>query len=292
MDYINRSIDYIEENLKAPITLDDIAQAACCSKFHFQRLFTLVTGETAGAYLRKRRITQAAYDLIHTKKSILDIAMDYQFQSQEAFTRSFKTFYHTTPLKYRKRGHFSRLTSKHAHTESSIEHLGKGISREPEFIVLEEKIIAGVYYYGTDKDAILKVWSILYENQEKIPGQVCPGIYYGYNLFDKTALVSGNLHYLAGVEVSEELESIPGIPAETRSFKLPPSEYAVFSHQGPPEQIPTSYQYIYEVWYPNSGYNFSKWYSFDYLDARYQDDFFKTQEAFKIYIPIDSEDKE
>lgn len=289
MDYINRSIDYIEENLKSPISLDDIARAACCSKYHFQRLFSLVTGETVGAYIRKRRLSEAAYELINTGRSILDIALDYQFQSQEAFTRSFKAFYLITPLQYRKRGHFSELISKIPHTENSIAHLNVGITKEPELVRLEERIIAGVYYYGSDKEAIPKTWSILKENLDKIPGQVQPGIFYGYNLYEESAIVSGHLHYLAGVQVSEKMSVIPGIPAETRSIVIPPSDYAVFTHNGPLENVIVSYRYIYEIWYPNSGYSFSKWYCFDYIDVRYKEDITEPVTQFQIYIPIQTD---
>ena len=60
----------MEQNLKSPIKVGDIANAAFYSKYHFQRLFSLLTGETVGSYLRKRRLTEAARELIETDPSL------------------------------------------------------------------------------------------------------------------------------------------------------------------------------------------------------------------------------
>ncbi|UYO99245.1 helix-turn-helix transcriptional regulator [Oceanotoga sp. DSM 15011] len=71
--------------------------------YHFHRIFNELTGETLKSYIRKRRLTEASKDLLNCNNSIIDIAFDYGFESQESFTRAFKKVFKVTPGKYRKR---------------------------------------------------------------------------------------------------------------------------------------------------------------------------------------------
>ena len=109
---INRAINYIESNLTHAINLERVSAVAGYSPFHFSRLFLELVGETPGDYIRKRRLSEAARELINSRKSILDIALDYQFQSQEAFSRSFKRLFRADPGAYRKRRRLTRTFSR------------------------------------------------------------------------------------------------------------------------------------------------------------------------------------
>ncbi|VZQ84375.1 Transposon Tn10 TetD protein [Escherichia coli] len=81
---------WIEHNLDQSLLLDDVANKAGYTKWYFQRLFKKVTGVTLASYIRARRLTKAAVELRLTKKTILEIALKYQFDSQQSFTRRFK----------------------------------------------------------------------------------------------------------------------------------------------------------------------------------------------------------
>ena len=96
------SLDYIEKNLQSSIQLEDLSRIVYLSKFHYHRLFHGLTGETVKRYISKRRMAAAAQELVLTTNRILDIALDYQFGSQEAFTRAFKRIYGLTPGEYRR----------------------------------------------------------------------------------------------------------------------------------------------------------------------------------------------
>ena len=98
---IKSAIQYIEDHLKDPVVSDDIAESVAISVRHLQRSFRECTGYTVIHYLRKRRLEQACVELIETKKRILDIAIDYQFQSQEVFTRAFRQRFGLTPRSFR-----------------------------------------------------------------------------------------------------------------------------------------------------------------------------------------------
>jgi len=107
MDYykniIRTAIGYIEANLKEDICVDDVARESSYSLFRFTRIFKELTGETPGAYLRRRRLEEASSEVL-AGRDILEVAFDYRFGSQEAFTRSFRTYFQTTPGSYRKTG--------------------------------------------------------------------------------------------------------------------------------------------------------------------------------------------
>jgi len=93
---------WLEGHLDQPLSLDNVAAKAGYSKWHLQRMFKDVTGHAIGAYIRARRLTKAAVELRLTKKTILEIALKYQFDSQQSFTRRFKYIFKVTPSYYRR----------------------------------------------------------------------------------------------------------------------------------------------------------------------------------------------
>jgi AraC-like DNA-binding protein len=106
MEYLiplNRALEYFENGLTQTISIQETATAVGYSRSRFGCLFRATIGETPGEYIRKRRLSEAARELVTSKKRILDIALDYQFESQEAFTRSFKRMFHLSPAAYRQK---------------------------------------------------------------------------------------------------------------------------------------------------------------------------------------------
>jgi AraC family transcriptional regulator len=105
MDYKERiqdSIDYIEENLEEKISLENLAKQTFLSKYHYHRVFHELVGETVMAYIRKRRLNEASKELLEGETKIVDIALKYQFSSQEAFSRAFKRMFQVSPGEFRR----------------------------------------------------------------------------------------------------------------------------------------------------------------------------------------------
>ena len=94
---IHTVIEFIEGNLKEPISSENIAGSASLSLRHLQRTFKEVTGHSVMKYLKNRRLENALHELVSTEKRILDVAVDFQFQSQEVFTRAFRQYFGVSP---------------------------------------------------------------------------------------------------------------------------------------------------------------------------------------------------
>lgn len=103
LEDMNRAMDYIENTICEKTDYEAIAKVACCSVYHFQRMFTFMTDITLSTYIRRRKMTSAAYDLINSDCKVIDLALKYGYDSPEAFTRAFKTMHEITPSEARKK---------------------------------------------------------------------------------------------------------------------------------------------------------------------------------------------
>ena len=100
---INRVIDYIEKNINNSLSLEELAQVAYFSKFHFHRLFKAITGETIWQFIQRLRLERTARELILSpEKSITEIALDNGFSGSAIFSRAFKSMYKKSPTEWRK----------------------------------------------------------------------------------------------------------------------------------------------------------------------------------------------
>jgi len=104
-DYpVFRSLEQIENRIKEKLTVETIAEYAFFSKFYYQRLFREVVGDSVMSYVTKRKLTLAGKALLETDAAIIDIAVEFGYDSREGFTRSFKAYMGVSPLEYRKYG--------------------------------------------------------------------------------------------------------------------------------------------------------------------------------------------
>lgn len=94
---MNIAMDYIESNLTGTIDFNVAARLVGCSTWEFQRIFSFLTHISLGEYIRKRRLTLAAYDIKGSELRIIDIALKYGYESASAFSRAFSKLYGITP---------------------------------------------------------------------------------------------------------------------------------------------------------------------------------------------------
>jgi AraC family transcriptional regulator len=101
---LSNAIDYIEDNLAGEISYDEAAKIACCSTYYFQRMFSCVTGISLSEYIRRRRMTQAAFELQSTDIKVLDVALKYGYTSPTSFNRAFKSVHGISPAAAKSQG--------------------------------------------------------------------------------------------------------------------------------------------------------------------------------------------
>ncbi len=99
----NLAMRYIEEHLAQEIAFQKAASIACCSEYHFKRMFSFLSGITLSEYIRLRRLSAAALELQTSDIKVIDLALKYGYDSPDSFTRAFQAFHGITPTLARKR---------------------------------------------------------------------------------------------------------------------------------------------------------------------------------------------
>ena len=85
---IQKSIDYIEDNLKTDITAKELSEMAGFSLFHYYRLFQSAVGLPVMQYITRRRLLNALYDM-HCGEKMVIVALNYGFETQAGFYKAF-----------------------------------------------------------------------------------------------------------------------------------------------------------------------------------------------------------
>ncbi|MFD0619146.1 GyrI-like domain-containing protein [Paenibacillus sp. GCM10027629] len=101
LENLNGALEYIEQNLENGIDEHEVAKRAYCSVYHFKRMFSYLAGIPLQEYIRRRRLTLAAFDLQNSRLRVIDIAVKYGYCSPDAFTRAFQSLHGTTPTEAR-----------------------------------------------------------------------------------------------------------------------------------------------------------------------------------------------
>ncbi len=104
VDRMNKVTDYVENHLDSEIDETEISKITACSFTLFQSSFSQITGVSLSEYVRRRKLTCAAYDLQNTNEKVIDIALKYGYQSSDAFSVAFKRLHGVTPTDARKNG--------------------------------------------------------------------------------------------------------------------------------------------------------------------------------------------
>jgi len=98
---MNNAMQYIEEHLTDDIDYSEVSKIACCSEYHFKRMFSFLSGIGLSEYIRRRRLTLAALDLKDTNLRIIDVAVKYGYDSADAFSRAFHSMHGILPSEAR-----------------------------------------------------------------------------------------------------------------------------------------------------------------------------------------------
>lgn len=242
-----RGIDHIERHIGEDLSLTDVAARAALSDYHFHRLFRAHFGVPVMDYVRRRRLAKAATALLHSRRRILDIALDAGFQSQEAFGRAFRKVYRTPPAAFRARGREVPWLSSAPISDATLAMLPGLGADQPRIAKIGGFAVDGITARldGAGRALIPQLWGRLAGalGQARFASADCIGISGGDN-----AVLGGILDFMAGVRAGDARPPAP--PLERRM--IPEGTYLVFRFAGDFARVSQAYDFIFGTWMPGS----------------------------------------
>lgn len=251
LNAMNNAVEYLEANITEKIDIEKVAKIALSSTFHFQRMYHMITGVTIAEYVRRRRLTLAAQDILSGEK-VIDVAYKYGYETPESFTKAFRKMHGISPSAAREPG-----TNLNAYPKLSFHISIKGdknmnykmIEKESFAIIGKQKKITAVN--GENFKQVPEFWNECmrdgsYEWIRSKAGKLgILGVSMDLQNFDE-----GFFTYMIGVEKIRDT-----LPKEYTSVTIPAATWAVFESIGPlPETLHDIVRRIFSEWFPATGY--------------------------------------
>lgn len=252
---INRALHYIEENLTNDIDFREVARLALCSEYYFKRMFSFLAGITLSEYIRRRRLTLAAFELKDSNIKVIDVAIKYNYSSPDSFTRAFQNLHGITPSEAKKNGSSLKAFPKMTF-QLSIKggnEMNYRIEEKEAFHIVGIKERVPIIFHGVNPK-IAAMWESL--NDETIRklkelSNVTP-----------LGLLSASVNFSEGrMEEKGQLDHYIGVattkdcPDHLVQLEVPAGTWAVFEAVGPfPDTLQDVWGRIYSEWFPSSNY--------------------------------------
>ena len=237
---LERVRNHIRANLDGPLNLDELADIACMSRFHWHRTYRGMTGETVWQTVRRLRLHRAAHDLANSSLSVEEVAARSGYTNSRAFSQAFKADFGLPPIRYRAEGGHRRYDNP----EWQETHDMYKVRLEDHQAVT----IAGLTHTGPyiDVGAAFERFGshlALTGGWEKSAGMAA--VYFS----DPDITPEAELKSLAGMALK------PGEtpPEGLETCVLPAGRYAILTHKGPYGELAKAYQWFFGPWLAGSG---------------------------------------
>jgi len=241
-----QAIGFIEDHLRDDITVGDMARAVSLSVYYFCRSFNQAAHHTPYDYLMRRRLAEAARDLMQTDRKIIEIAFDYQFNNPETFARAFKRVFGMQPNQWRKQGCLDRRLIMPRLTLAHLQHMSQGPYLRPVLIERPELHLAGLMtLVQEDLTVIDTLWGWF---NHSIGSRGNPADVDLYGVLQYPGPETSGCFHLLGVPLTEALTPDPLWIGKT----LPMQSCARFIHKGLRRDLPLTLDYIYHIWLPQA----------------------------------------
>jgi len=281
-DVLTDTLHWIEAHLDDPLTLEQIARQAGLSAYHFSRLFAARTGHGVMEHVRSRRLIRSASRLTQDPDlTLIDLALDSGFESQEAFTRAFKRVFGVSPGRFR-RG-FSVNPIAYQYPPQIPETLMPQTIRHPDLARFTEFWVAGYsdHFDQDSKARIPQLWSRLIGHlpfEAQVPSMCSFGVVW------RTSATAGAFEYMAGVEV------VPDAPLPDGMHRkcIPGGSYLHFTiplNGGPVHpQVKAAMADIWGRQIPASGLQVIDGPDFERYDGDFAPD--QPDQIIEYYVPV------
>jgi len=275
MNAAQKALWYIESHLASPLTLDEISAMAGISRFHMVRAFAAATGFSVMRYVRARRLTEAARTLAAGAPDILQVALDADYGSHEAFTRAFRDHFGVTPETVRATTCLATLKLQDPILMASTAF---DTIAPPRFETGKAMLVAGVgERISFDNGAgIPALWNRFHREVHDLPGRIGQVAYGVCTNGDDT----GCFDYIAAVEVAD----FSDLPRDFSRVRIPEQRYAVFSHSDHISTIRRTISAVWNHWLPSSGHKLADAPSFERYDEKF--DSVTGNGGLEIWVPI------
>ena len=110
---LNQITKYIDENLENTINYEPLAKILGVNTYTMQRIFTMLAGIPLSEYIRKRRLSNAGFDLYTGKFKVIDIALKYQYDNATSFSRAFEKYHNIKPSQVNKHTKLKKLSKNY-----------------------------------------------------------------------------------------------------------------------------------------------------------------------------------
>lgn len=254
MEWINRlnnAIQYIEEHILEEVDYEQLGKVACCSAYHFQRMFSYMAETSLTEYIRRRRMSLAVADLQSGEEKIIDIALKYGYSSPTAFNRAFQNVHGIAPSAVRESGvtlkSYSPISFKI--TIKGVEEMEYRIEKKESF-----RIVGIGQQISSDMEKNFKIVPPMWEKvamDGTIP-KLCglmdsqPMGILGVSVFQE----EGNGRYFIAAASTKPIDET------LEEYIVPAATWAVFYGEGTSRSIQELESRILSEWFPSSGYEY------------------------------------
>lgn len=279
MKIIGNSVQYIEEHITDDITVEDIARSVNVSPFYFQKGFAMLCGYTVSEYIRSRRLALAGKEVVLTDKKIIDIALEYGYDSPDSFTKAFTRFHKVTPAAARKDSAMMKTFAplKITFSLKGGYPMDYKIEKKDSFTVLGR---AKKFPYDNAKKLVPEFWQ---EHFSRGFGKTVMGTY-GLNIDE--SMGGEEFEYLIADPCTPDTAAPDGFVVKT----VPAFTWAIFPCVGPmPSALQNVNTQIYSEWLPAiNEYEFAAGYCMEYYDnpSKYAKGTLDDNYYCEIWIPV------
>ncbi|MBD7964993.1 AraC family transcriptional regulator [Fictibacillus norfolkensis] len=251
---MNDALQYMEEHLQDEIDFAEVARRTYCSEYHFKRMFSFLAGIPLSEYVRRRRLTLAAFELQNSDIKVIDVAVKYGYSSPDSFTKAFQQMHSITPSEARKSGHslkaFPRMSFQLSVKGGS--EMNYRIVEKDTFSIVGLKKRVSLVFEGVNPE-IAAMWQSLTPEMiselKKLSNIEPSGLISASTNFSERTTENSELDHYIGAATTRVC------PENLSELKVEASTWAVFEAVGPfPETLQNVWGRIYSEWFPSSSY--------------------------------------
>lgn len=276
---ITHVCDYIDRHLDEPLSLEQLSALAHCSKYHFHRMFKAQVGVGTAKYLSLARLKRASYRLaFEPELSVLDIALEAQFDSPEAFTRAFVRVFGQSPSGFRNQPEWQRW---HSQFQSLLPTEGVCLV-DVTIVDFAETPVARIEHCGAPERVQETAAQFIAWRKASGESPITTSHTYGIPYSDPNETDPARFRFdIAGSVRQPITENDYGV----KNGVIPGGRCAVLRHSGSHDLIRRSVYALYRDWLPHSGETLRDYPCFfHYLNFIHQVDECDLQTD--IYLPL------